>query len=132
MTTVCETLFGVDSRFWDVFSGGRAPALHFPSLPLWIPASAGVTKWGRGNYEVGRPAQLHRHHRLHVAGGEGVHVGEDQVAGAVPAELGFVLPADYGEGAQHVAGVVAVQAVEVEVEGVQPGPQVPAAPHRPR
>ena len=33
---------------------------------------------------------------------------------------------DYREGAQHVAGVLPVQAVEVEVEGVETGPQVPA------
>ncbi len=24
-------------------SGGQAPALHFPSPPLWIPACAGMT-----------------------------------------------------------------------------------------
>ena len=38
-----------------------------------------------GNDEVGEAGRLDRHHCLHVAGGEGVHVGEDEVAGAVPA-----------------------------------------------
>ena len=69
---------------------------------------------------------LHRHHRLRIAGCQGIHVGEDQVAGAVAAEGVFVFAADYGEGSQHVAGVVAAQAVEVEVERVEPGAQVAA------
>ena len=68
---------------------------------------------------------LHRHDSVGVPGGECAHVGQDQVAGAVLAELFFVLFLDYGERAEHIFGVVAVQAVEVEVEGVQPGPQVP-------
>ena len=32
-------------------------------------------------------------------GGEGVHVGEDEVAGAVAAELRLVMFLDYGDGA---------------------------------
>ena len=93
--------------------------------PLWTPV-AGVTKWGVRNDEIGEAGRLDRHDCLRVAGGEGVHVGEDEVAGAVAAELGLVLAADYGEGAEDVAGVVPVQAVEVEVEGVEAGPEVPA------
>ncbi len=30
----------------SAWSGGQAPALHFPSLPLWIPAFAGMTNGG--------------------------------------------------------------------------------------
>ena len=119
--------------------GGIAVGDLSRDVGAWIPAFAGMTKWGRGidelgggNDEVGRPARLHRHHCLRVPGGERVHVGEDQVAGAVPAELGLVLPSDYREGAQDVAGVLPVQAVEVEVEGVQPGPAGAGAPPRPR
>ena len=51
---------------------------------------------------------------------------QDQVAGAVAVEGFFVFAADYGEGVEDVAGVVAAQAVEVEVEGVEPGAQVAA------
>ena len=51
-------------------------------------------------------------------------------APALPAELGLVLPADFRERVEDVAGVVAVQTVEVEVEGVEAGPQVPAARFR--
>ena len=36
------------------------------------------------------------------------------------------LPSDYGEGVQHVGRVLPVEAVEVEVEGVEPRPQVAA------
>ena len=75
---------------------------------------AGMTNWA-GMTKLGRPARLHRHHGLHVAGGEGVHVGEDEVAGAVAAELGLVLPADYGEGAEDVAGVVSGWAGSIEM-----------------
>ena len=34
---------------------------------------------------------LNRHLRLRIPGGQGVHVGQDEVAGAVAAEGGFVL-----------------------------------------
>ncbi len=68
---------------------------------------------------------LRRHFSLGVPSLECVHVGQNQVTGAVLAELLFVLSLDYGEGAEHVLHIVAVQAVEVEVEGVEPGPQVP-------
>ena len=64
---------------------------------------------------------LNRHHGFGVAGGEGVHVGQDEVAGAVAAESGLVLFAHDGEGVQHVAGVLTGEAVEVEVEGVEAG-----------
>ena len=74
-----------------------------------------MTKWGVRNDEAGEAARLHRHYRLRVAGGEGVHVGEDEVAGAVVAELGLVLPADYGEGAEDVAGVVSGWAGSIEM-----------------
>ena len=63
--------------------------------------------------KLGRPARLHRHHGVHVAGGEGVHVGEDEVAGAVAAELGLVLPADYGEGAEDCGEVAGVTSLRV-------------------
>ncbi|MYD31613.1 MAG: hypothetical protein F4X01_08495 [Nitrospira sp. SB0661_bin_20] len=46
--------------------------------------------------------ELKSHFRLGIAGGEGVHVGEDEVAGAVAAEGSFVFPTDDGEGVQHV------------------------------
>ena len=61
-----------------------------------------------------------------VAGGEGVEVGEDHGFGAVVAEGGFVVAADDGEGVEDVGGVVAGEAVEVEVEGVEAGAQVAA------
>ena len=61
-----------------------------------------------------------------VAGLEGVHVGVDEVAGAVASIRGLVLAADDGEGAQDVAGILSRDAVEVEVEGVQAGAQVAA------
>ena len=69
-------------------------------------STAGVTKWGGRNDEVGEAGRLHRHYCLRIAGGEGVHVGEDEVAGAVAAELGLVMFLDDGEGAEDVAGVV--------------------------
>ena len=61
-----------------------------------------------------------------VAGVEGVVVGEDHVFGAVGAEGGFVVAADDGEGVEDVGGVIAGEAVEVEVEGVEAGAQVAA------
>ena len=67
---------------------------------------------------------LGRDHGFGISCGEGVHVGEDEVAGAVGAELGLVLAADDGEGAEDIVGVIAGKAVEVEVEGVEAGPQV--------
>ena len=69
---------------------------------------------------------LNCHHCFSVSGGEGVHVGEDEVAGAVVAEGGFVFTADDGEGVQHVLRVFLGQAVEVEVERVKSGAQVAA------
>ena len=65
-------------------------------------------------------------HGFGVAGGEGVHVGEDEVLGAVTAKGGLVLALDDGEGAEDVGGVVAVDAVEVEVAGVEAGAEVAA------
>ena len=61
-----------------------------------------------------------------VAGGEGVEVGEDHGLGAVVAEGGFVVAADDGEGVEDIGGVVAGEAVEVKVEGVEAGAQVAA------
>ena len=63
---------------------------------------------------------------MRIPGGEGAHVGEDEVAGVVAAESGLVFAADDGEGAEDVGGVLAVKAVEVEVEGVEAGAQVAA------
>ena len=92
---------------WQVLSGGQAPALHSsPTVPSGLRprivvrgmlSTAGVTKGGGRNDDF-RPARLDRHHRLRVAGGEGVHVGEDEFAGAVAAELGLVMFLDDGEG----------------------------------
>ncbi len=65
--------------------------------------------------------RLNRHHRLRVSGRQGVHVGEDEVAGAVVVEGGFVFFADDGEGIQHVLRVFPCQAVEVEVERFETG-----------
>ena len=61
-----------------------------------------------------------------VAGCEGVHVGKDKGFGAVVAELGLVVALDDGEGGEDVGGVVPVEAVEVEVEGVEAGAEVAA------
>ena len=69
---------------------------------------------------------LNRYLRVGVASRKGVHVGEDEVAGAVVAEGGFVFPADDGEGVRHVFRVFPGQAVEVEVERVEAGAQVAA------
>ena len=63
----------------------------------------------------GRPARLEGDGGLHVAGGEGVHVGYDEVPRAVADELGLVLPADYGEGAEDVAGGVSGWAGSIEM-----------------
>ena len=70
--------------------------------------------------------RLHRHLRLGVSGGEGVHVGENEVAGAVAAEGGFVFTADYEEGFEHVLRVFLGQAVEVEIERVEAGRPSPS------
>jgi len=70
--------------------------------------------------------RLNRHYGLGIAGGEGVHVGEDEVTGAVAAEGGFVFLADDGEGVQYVLRVFPGQAVEVEVERVEAGTQMAA------
>ena len=46
--------------------------------------------------------------------------------GAEVAELGLVVAFDDGEGGEDVVGVVPVEAVEVEVEGVEAGSEVAA------
>ena len=61
----------------------------------------------------------------------GVGEGEDEVIGAVVAELGLVFPADYGEGVKDVARVIPGEAVMVELEGVEPGLQVSSDPSAP-
>ena len=61
-----------------------------------------------------------------VASGEGVHVGEDEVLGAVGVGGGLVLALDDGEGAEDVGDVVAGDAVEVEVAGIEAGAEVGA------
>ena len=60
------------------------------------------------------PARLHRDDRLHVAGGGGVHLGEDEAMGAATAELGFILSLDYAEGVEDVAGVGPRRAIETK------------------
>ncbi len=62
------------------------------------------------------PARLHRDDRLHVAGGEGVHVGDDEAMGAATAGLGFILSLDYAEGVEDVAGVGPRRGIETKVE----------------
>ena len=44
-----------------------------------------MTRWGSRIDEVGGAGRLDRRYCLYVAGGEGVHVGGDEVAGAVVA-----------------------------------------------
>ena len=70
-------------------------------------------------HNVADAGDLYCHHRLCIPGSHGIHVGEDQVAGAVCAEPRFVFPTDYGEGVEHVLRVFLGQAVEVEVERVE-------------
>src|SRR3546814_1953010 len=65
-------------------------------------------------------------HGFGVAGGEGGHVAQHQVAGAVAAEGTLVGVADDGEGVEYVGGLVAVQAVQVEVQRVEAGDAVAA------
>src|SRR3546814_12271317 len=60
-------------------------------------------------------------HGFGVAGGEGGHVAQHQVAGAVAAEGTLVGVADDGEGVEYVGGLVAVPAVQVEVKSVEAG-----------
>ena len=74
-------------------SGGQAPALHFLIPPSTIGLQFGTfRRWRAGieidwrahirtNDEVGEAGRLDRHYCLYVAGREGVHVREDQVAG---------------------------------------------------
>ena len=100
----------VDGRVWAMLLMGNCLCLHVgASCRGWIPASAGMT-------ELGDLAP----------GGEGVHVGKDEVAGAVASEPGLVLAPDYWEGVEDVCCVVLVQAVEVEVEGGEAAAQVAA------
>ena len=72
------------------------------------------------------PSNLAVNYGCSVAGLEGVHVGEDEVAGAVAAEGCLVLALDDGEGAEDVGGVLAAYAVEVEVAGVEASAEVAA------
>ena len=94
------------------------------------PFCAGNAQWydrpsADGNAAAKRRS-LHRHHRLGIPVGEGVHVRQHEVPGAVGAERRLVLPPDDGEGAQDVVRVVVVEAVEVEIERVKAGAQVAA------
>ena len=65
-------------------------------------------------------SQLHRHHRLRIPGGKSVHIGEDHLLSAVGAEGSLVFAADDGEGVEHVGHVFPGQAVEGEVEVIEP------------
>ena len=71
-----------------------------------------------------------------MTGGQGVEPGEAQLARAVAAPGGPLLAGDDGEGGVDVADVVTVgEAVEVEEDGVELGPQVQPAvfvPHERR
>ena len=94
------------------------------------PFCAGNAQWyarasADGNAEAKRRS-LHRHIRFGVPGGEGVHVRQHEVPGAVGAERRLVLPPDDGEGAQDVVRVVVVEAVEVEIQRVEAGAEVAA------
>ena len=64
---------------------------------------------------------LQRHSGVGVSGGEVAHLGKDTVFGAVAAELGLVVALDDGGSGEDVGGVVAGEAVEVEVVGVEAG-----------
>ncbi len=70
--------------------------------------------------------RLKRHYRRGISGGEGVHVGQDEVACAVGAELGFVFPLNDGKGAQDILCVIPIDPIEVKVERVEACAQVEA------
>ena len=59
-----------------------------------------------------------------VAGGEGVHVGEDAVAGAVPAELGFALPADVNRDSSGPTSVASLMDIHLGFIGCPIGTRV--------
>ena len=61
------------------------------------------------------------HYGFGVSGGEGVHVGEDKLFGAVAAELLDVLLSDYRERIEYVARIASRQAVQAEVQRVEAG-----------
>jgi hypothetical protein len=65
---------------------------------------------------------LPHHICIRVPGAQGRHIGQDQGAGAEAAAIGgLFLFAHDRKGAHHVIGFIAVQAVEVEEQRVQPG-----------
>ena len=67
-----------------------------------------------------------RYRRFRIPGRKRVHIGQDEVAGAVFFKLFLVFLLDYGEGAEYVLRVVAGHPVKVEVKGVESSPQVTA------
>ena len=69
---------------------------------------------------------LHRHLNIRIAGVKSIVIGQNHLLRPVGAEGGFVVAADDGEGVEDVGGVIAGEAVEVEVEGVEAGAQVAA------
>ena len=67
---------------------------------------------------------LHRDHCLWIACGECVQICRDQIPHIVAFKHILVLLAENGK--SYVLGVFEAQVVEVEVEGVEPGAEVPA------
>ncbi len=66
--------------------------------------------------------KLSFHLRIRMAGSERGHVAEDKVAGAETAAVsGALLALHDRERAEHVIGGIAVQAVEMEEQCVEPG-----------
>lgn len=66
------------------------------------------------------------HHCVQIPRCNRVHVSENQISGEIAAELLFVLLADDGKLRQDVIGVVSIQAVETEEQGIQPRQTVTA------
>ena len=102
--------------------GGRSTGVFSEELDENVGLRAGI----RPLAYTARAIPSRRYHGFRVPGGEGVHVGEDELFGAVFAELLLVLPTDYREGVEYVARVVSRQAVQVEVQRVKLGAQVTA------
>lgn len=97
--------------------------MHYSSVPA---STTGCPAWSRSRVAQPEPPTLHRHHRPRIPLRQRVHVRQHHLPRPVAAELLLVLPAHDRERLQHVARVVAVETVQVEVQRVQPRPQVAA------
>ena len=69
-------------------------------------------------------ARLSSYLRFRVACFQGVHVSQYEISGPVGLELFLILSFDDGEGAEDVISVFAGDPIKVEVQGVEPGPEV--------